>query len=154
MPKNGEPLGDQHTLAWSVEGSRFELQVAAEKVALCLPDGQVIELSSREWFAVARAIGMVVSEPNSANELTVKKGSTRPKAPKSGARWTEEEDSDLLRRWKNGETVDDLMVRFDRNEGGVTSRLVRLQAASSRDDIMTESRRRRRGKRAVESTPA
>jgi hypothetical protein len=39
-------------------------------------------------------------------------------------------------------TVAILMKQLDRNEGGITSRLVRVGAAASRDEIQAESQRR------------
>ena len=61
------------------------------------------------------------------------------------SRWTEGDDADLLQRWSNGATLSELMTRFDRNEGGITSRLVKLKAAPTREDIRVENERRREG---------
>jgi hypothetical protein len=45
------------------------------------------------------------------------------------------------------------MARFDRNEGGITSRLVKLRAATARDDILAESKRRERSAKSDAGTP-
>lgn len=43
---------DGHILSWSVDGSRFELQVGSDMARLYLPDGQLIDLTNHEWVAV------------------------------------------------------------------------------------------------------
>lgn len=141
---DGTGSNEGHTLTWSVDGSRFELQVGSDAGRLCLPDGQLIDLSSREWAALANAIGMVVRTPKQATKPAVKRQSSQEKGINTGVRWTEGDDADLLQRWSDGARLSDLMSRFDRNEGGITSRLVKLKAAPTRDDIRIEDERRRK----------
>ena len=142
---DGSASNDSHTLTWSVDGSRFELQVGSDAARLCLPDGQLIDLTNREWVGLANAIGMVVKTPKQATKPVAKRQSTQEKGINTGVRWTEGDDADLLQRWSNGATLSELMTRFDRNEGGITSRLVKLRAAPTREDIRVEDERRRKG---------
>lgn len=137
----GSASNDSHTLTWSVDGSRFELQVGSDAARLCLPDGRLIDLTNREWAGLANAVGMAVKTP----KQVTKKQSTQEKGINTGVRWTEGDDADLLQRWSNGAKLSELMTRFDRNEGGITSRLVKLKAAPTRDDIRVEDERRRKG---------
>ena len=44
-----------------------------------------------------------------------------------------------------GAKLSELMTRIDRNEGGITSRLVKQKAAPTREDIRVEDERRRKG---------
>lgn len=143
-------LGDEPAVAWSIDGARFEMQVYKDTAAFFHPDGQVIEMSSREWTLLARAIGLLMGQHQPPDAASVSKSSTKPKAGKSGRRWTEQDDANLLDRWAKGDTVNDLMTLFDRNEGGVTSRLVRLRVAQNRDEILAESRKRRQGRLSEE----
>lgn len=136
-------IGDEPAVAWSVNGERFEMQVHGDTAVFFHPDGQVIEMGAREWTVLARAIVLLMGPHEPPAPATATKQFTKPKAGKSGQRWTEDDDVNLLDRWKKGDTVDDLMVRFDRQEGGITSRLVRLRVAPNREDVLTESRRRR-----------
>ena len=140
---DGSASNDSHTLTWSVDGSRFELQVGSDAARLCLPDGQLIDLTNREWAGLANAIGMVVKTPKQVTKPVARKQSTQEKGINTGVRWTEGDDADLLQRWSNGATLSELMTRFDRNEGGITSRLVKLKAAPTREDIRVENERRR-----------
>ena len=142
---DGSASNDSHTLPWSVDGSRFELQVGSDAARLCLPDGQLIDLTNREWAGLANAIGMVVKTPKQVTKPVARKQSTQEKGINTGVRWTEGDDADLLQRWSNGATLSELMTRFDRNEGGITSRLVKLKAAPTREDIRVENERRREG---------
>lgn len=142
---DGSVFNEGHTLTWSVDGSRFELQVGGDAARLCLPDGQLIDLTNREWAGLADAIGMVVKTSKQAAEPLAKRQSTQEKGINTGVRWTEGDDADLLRRWSNGATLSELMTRFDRNEGGITSRLVKLKTAPTREDIRVEDEKRRKG---------
>ena len=146
-------LGDEPAVAWSINGARFEMQVYGDTAAFFHPDGQMIEMSSREWTLLTRAVGLLLGQHEAHDASPPAKRSTKPRAGRSGLRWTEDDDANLLRRWEAGDTVGELMAHFGRNEGGITSRLVRLRVAQSRDDILTEGRRRHRAKRAAESTP-
>jgi hypothetical protein len=142
---DGSVSNEGHTLTWSVDGSRFELQVGGDAARLCLPDGQLIDLTNREWAGLANAIGMVVKTPKQVTKPAAKKQSTQEKGINTGVRWTEGDDADLLQRWSDGAKLSELMARFDRNEGGITSRLVKLKAAPTREDIRIEDERRRKG---------
>ena len=142
---NDDPLSEGHSLSWLINGSKFELQVGSDVSRLCLPDGQLIDLTNREWAGLADAIAMVVKTPKQVTKPVAKKQSTQEKGINTGVRWTEGDDADLLQRWSNGATLSELMTRFDRNEGGITSRLVKLKAAPTREDIRVEDERRRKG---------
>lgn len=139
-------LGDEPAVAWSVGDARFEMQVHGDTATFFHPDGHTVEMSAREWTILARAVGLLMGEHKSADASSAPRRSNKAKAPKGGLRWTEDDDANLLHYWEAGETVDDLIARFDRSEGGVTSRLVRLRVAANREDVLTESRRRRRAK--------
>jgi len=136
-------MDDGHSLAWSVEGARFELQVAGDKGRLCLPDGQLIDLTSLEWAGLAKAIGMVLGDSSSKPKVAVKAASTKPRGSNSGSRWTPDDDAELARQWRDQATIQELVKRFDRNEGGIESRLVHLKLAASRDDVRVEDEKRR-----------
>jgi hypothetical protein len=139
-------LGDDPAVAWSINGARYEMQVHGDTAAFFHPDGQFVEMTKREWIILARAVGLLMGEHEPPNSSPSSDRSNKAKAARGGLRWTEDDDANLLHYWEAGETVDDLIARFDRSEGGVTSRLVRLRVAANREDILTESRRRRRAK--------
>lgn len=146
----GPDLGDDPVVAWSVDGARFEMQVYGDTAAFFHPDGQVIKMTSKEWTLLARAVGLLIGQHEAPTPSSATTPSSKLKAGKGGLRWTEDDDANLLQRWEAGDTVDDLIAQFQRSAGGITSRLVRLRVAQNRDDILAESRRRRRARLAEE----
>jgi hypothetical protein len=48
------------------------------------------------------------------------------KYPKSGSKWTEAEDDQLLEKYNQGKTVKELSMIFLRSEGSIRSRLIKL----------------------------
>lgn len=50
----------------------------------------------------------------------------KAKHPNAYARWSKSDDTQLMLLFKEGKTVKELMVIFDRNRGGITSRLRKL----------------------------
>ncbi|EQB01881.1 hypothetical protein [Sphingobium baderi] len=131
-------------LTWHSGDNRFELVVHTDKSTLLLFDGQIVELANSDWTALAEAVRMVVPSASEGGKAKVAKA-RKPKqsAANQGSRWTPKEDKKLLHLWQeDGVTIEDLMQCFGRNGGGITSRLVRLGASPTRDDIRTESKRR------------
>jgi hypothetical protein len=112
-----------------------------------LPEGEVVELSNVEWAAIADAVRLLVKK-GARKQSPLKPVSQKERGLATGERWTDDKDARLVRLWtEERATIGDLMKAFDRNEGGVTSRLVRLGAVASRDEAQTESQRRTKERR-------
>lgn len=133
-----------HTMAWSVGDRHFQFGAGRGHSSLVLPEGEVVELSNVEWAAVADAIRVLVKK-GARRQSPIRPVSQKEKAPATGERWTEAQEARLLHLWnEENATVGELMKTLDRNEGGIVSRLVKLGAVDTRDDVRVESRRRDR----------
>ncbi|WP_336962508.1 hypothetical protein [Sphingobium aquiterrae] len=132
------------TLIWNIGEQRFELAVYADHAVLLTPEGQAVALANAAWTALAEAIQMVVPRPGQGGPVkATKPRKPQPSAANQGSRWTLEEDRALLHLWQEDQaTIEDLMQRLGRNEGGITSRLVRLDASPDREAVRAESKRR------------
>ncbi|MEI5689106.1 hypothetical protein [Sphingomonas kyungheensis] len=140
MTTSGHATG--HTMAWSVSDRHFQFGAGRGHSSLVLPEGEVIELSNVEWAAVADAIRVLVKK-GAKKQSPIRPVSQKEKAPATGERWTEAQETRLLRLWnEENATIGELMKTLDRNEGGIVSRLVKLGAVETRDDVRVESRRR------------
>lgn len=145
VEESTRPTG--HTMAWSVADRRFELSAGRGRSHLVLPEGEVVELSNVEWAAIADAVRLLVKK-GARKQSPLKPVSQKERGLATGERWTDDKDARLVRLWtEERATIGDLMKAFDRNEGGVTSRLVRLGAVASRDEAQTESQRRTKERR-------
>lgn len=133
-----------YAMEWSVADRRFRFETGRSRSDLVLPDGEIIGLSNVEWAAVADAIRVMVKK-GARRQSPLKPVSEKERGPSTGARWTEGHDAMLVHMWNDGNaTIGDLMKALDRNEGAITSRLVRLGIVASRDEAQTESGRRGR----------
>lgn len=140
VEESTRPTG--HTMAWSVADRRFELSAGRGRSHLVLPEGEVVELSNVEWAAVADAVRLLVKK-GARKQSPLKPVSQKERGLATGERWTDDKDARLVRLWtEERATIGDLMKAFDRNEGGITSRLVRLGVVASRDEAQIESRKR------------
>ena len=60
--------------------------------------------------------------------------------PRSGKRWTEEEDDELRRRWGDGETVEAIRAALERKQGGIAARLEMHGLIEDRSAVTPETR--------------
>lgn len=63
---------------------------------------------------------------------------------RAGAPWNQAEDHQLLSRFKDGASLEELRQQHERGAGGILSRLVTLEAVSSRDAAREMFQRRQR----------
>lgn len=142
-PQISDPeFGEADMLAWSINGAKFEIQVAGDTSTLWLPDGQIVDMGNREWTALAKAIALMIGKlpPPPTKKKEPVEFVDRP--TNSGKPWLTADEARLLAEWNGGATLSYLSATFQRSEVGISSRLVRLGAASSRDDILGANRQR------------
>ncbi|MCE1238018.1 MAG: hypothetical protein LWW93_16840 [Hyphomicrobiales bacterium] len=108
-----------HVLEWSFGGRPFSLRTVGALAVLTTPDGQILELARDEWAALAKAI----AESGLAGARCEPK---RKPPANTGRPWTEELDRLLVTSWRTGASVSALARDFERTEGAIASRLVRL----------------------------
>lgn len=133
---------DSRTMRWGAGDRSFELTSGRARSTLVVPGTGMVELSNAEWLEVADAIRLLVKK-GSKKQAADRSGTDTDMAPAPGARWSMAHDQQLRERWSDGHsTVEDLMIAFNRNEGGIVSRLVKLGIVETRDGVLAESRRR------------
>lgn len=115
------------SIAWDVAGRRFRMSAAGDRLTLETSDGRM-SLTRHEWQGVAAALASLhpPAPPPAPRAL--------PEAPSNGRAWTEELDTALCQGWYAGEGLAVLAARFGRTEGGIASRLVRLDCVADRDE--------------------
>ncbi|PAX07603.1 hypothetical protein [Sphingomonas lenta] len=118
--------------SWSSFGRSYALELAGDSVTLLIDRAPAVTLSLAEWNAVRAGLNDLARERAAASGPTDMVD--RPLVPNNGKPWTEELDRELCRRWYAGEGLASLAVVLGRTEGGVASRLVRLDCVADRDE--------------------
>lgn len=125
-------------LSWEVDGRLHSLTFDGAHGTYCSPDGEVIEMPREGWLALVEAAARLTDEPTKISpplRATPAKP-PKPRGPRSGQGWSPEEDARVL-AWFTSETtpIAAIMGELGRNEGGIESRLVRLEAAPDREAV-------------------
>lgn len=118
--------------SWSTLGRSFALELADDAVTLLIDRQPALTLSLPEWNEVRRGLNDLARERAGAAEPPP--GPNRTLVPNNGRAWTEEQDHALCQAWCAGEGLAALAVRFGRTEGGIASRLVRLDCVDDREE--------------------
>lgn len=81
-------------------------------------------------------------DPNQANAAKAKAKENKPDA--AGKRWEPAEDEELIRLWNDRkDTCKTLSVHFQRTEGAIASRLVKLNVLPNTDAVREEEKSRK-----------
>ena len=118
--------------SWSSLGRSFALELAGDSITLLIDRAPAVTLGLAEWNAVRAGLNDIARARVAAGAPT--DGVDRPLVPNNGKPWTEALDRELCRRWYAGENLSSLAVALGRTEGGVASRLVRLDCVRDRDE--------------------
>lgn len=118
--------------SWSSFGRSFALELTGDAITLSIDRAPAVTLSLAEWNAVRAGLNDLARERAAASGPT--DVVDRSLVPNNGRPWTEELDRELCRRWYAGENLPSLAVGLGRTEGGVASRLVRLDCVRDRDE--------------------
>ncbi|KRR15002.1 hypothetical protein [Bradyrhizobium valentinum] len=108
---------------WTVQDRQFSLQKLAGGAVLTISDGRQLELTHSEWSKLGKAL------------KKLGEGSDPKHAVNNGAKWTKEQDDQLKTRWEARIPLRGIAAEFERTQGAITARLVRLGLAVDSDDV-------------------
>lgn len=132
------------TLEWSVDGRCFRLIYDAtqepDRPALIAPDRTGLTLSVHEWEELSKAISRMIADRR-RNDVKQRSAEQRQSLPaNAGQPWTQDLDNELADLWRAGLDVLSLARHFQRTEGSISSRLVRLSLVPNREAAYERSR--------------
>jgi hypothetical protein len=93
------------------------------------PEGEAVAEGRIEVDAgAAPTLGTVLSDTLASFAGIGNPNRRRPGArpAQQGRPWTDEQDTELERRWQAGESVEDIAAQFERTPGGIRARLPRV----------------------------